>query len=200
MLPENGQIDVAEVELEDSDLESELQKESETDNGPFQSSATGDCEPIETRGFISPEISQDLEIDAIKKALDQQPPNLNDDELSPTYEIPILDWPDIGMPMNEFSTEGLATKCLPALFPDGKGDPFKHSRLLRITLVEAFDRLLAFCKKGPDGTPVWRFASHPIFPGWAADIKRRHAIMGQANVFVRQNPGELPVYSNQMDE
>ena len=78
MLPENGQIDVTEVELEEPEFESEQQKQSETDTGPFQSSASGDCEPIETRGFISPEISQDLEIDAIKRALDQQPPNHRD--------------------------------------------------------------------------------------------------------------------------
>ena len=59
---------------------------------------------------------------------------------------------------------------------------------------------MAFCEKGPDGRPVWRFASHPIFPGWAADIKRCHAIMGQANVFVRQNPGELPVSVDELKQ
>ena len=85
-------------------------------------------------------------------------------------------------------------------FSRWQNDPFIRSRHLKVTLAEAFDHLMAFCEKGPDGKLVWHFASHPTFPGWAADIKRRHAIMGQANVFVRQNPGELPVSVDELKQ
>ena len=105
MLPENGQLEhLTEVVLEDEDIDFQHQTETEmtASDGAFQTGAAGDCEPIETRGFISPEIAQDLEIDAIKKALNRNQPTGDGQQLQ-FGATPVLERPDIGMPMNEFT-------------------------------------------------------------------------------------------------
>ena len=48
-----------------------------------------------------------------------------------------LEWPsNDGQPINEFQTEGLATMAFPTLFPHGKGDPTKKTRLREVSLTE----------------------------------------------------------------
>ncbi len=37
---------------------------------------------------------------------------------------------------------------------------------------------------------AWRFASHPRFPYWALNIKQRHQLLSQANVYLRQHPAD----------
>ena len=79
MLPEDGQLqNLTEIIMEET-------------------GASGDCDPIETRGFISSEIAQELESDAIMKGLEQKQPNLdqNDDQLHGTT---VVDWPILVCP------------------------------------------------------------------------------------------------------
>jgi hypothetical protein len=86
--------------------------------------------------------------------------------------------------VNEFKTDGLAT-----LFPYGKDDPTNRARQHGITLTEAFKHL-KFAERLADGKFEWRFASHPWFPYWALNMKQRHQLLSQANVYLRQHPAD----------
>ena len=100
-----------------------------------------------------------------------------------------LDWPTItGQPINEFRTDGLATKVFPALFPYGTGDPTCKGRRHEVKLTECFKHLIRYGDTGPDSQQRWRFASHPRFPYWALNMKQRHQLLSQAKVYLHQNP------------
>ncbi len=102
-----------------------------------------------------------------------------------------LDWPSTeGNVVNEFKTDGLATMAFPTLFPYGKGDPTNRARQHGITLTEAFKHLIKFAEKLENGKFEWRFASHPRFPYWALNMKQRHQLLSQANIYLRQHPAD----------
>ena len=106
-------------------------------------------------------------------------------------EVDPLDWPSTeGNLVNEFKTDGLATMAFPTLFPYGKGDPTNRARQHGITLTEAFKHLMKFAERLADGKFEWRFASHPRFPYWALNMKQRHQLLSQANVYLRQHPAD----------
>ena len=68
-----------------------------------------------SHSFIPQQQEQQQEQDAIRAFINGEHP---------------LNWPsNEGDPINEFQTEGLATMAFPTLFPYGKGDPTKKSRL-----------------------------------------------------------------------
>ena len=102
-----------------------------------------------------------------------------------------LEWPSTeGNAVNEFKTDGLATMAFPALFPFGKGDPTTRARQHGVTLTEAFKHLIKFAERLANGKYRWRFASHPRFPYWALDMKQRHQLLSQANIYLRQHPAD----------
>ena len=103
-------------------------------------------------------------------------------------EVDPLDWPSTeGNLVNEFKTDGLATMAFPTLFPYGKGDPTNRARQHGITLTEAFKHLMKFAERLADG----KFeCSHPRFPYWALNMKQRHQLLSQANVYLRQHPAD----------
>ena len=106
-------------------------------------------------------------------------------------EVDPLNWPSTeGNLVNEFKTDGLATMAFPTLFPYGKGDPTNRARQHGITLTEAFKHLMKFAERLADGKFEWRFASHPRFPYWALNMKQRHQLLSQANVYLRQHPAD----------
>ena len=69
-----------------------------------------------------------------------------------------------GHPINEFRTEGLASMAFPTLFPYGKGDPTKRTRLREVSLTDGFKHLIKYADLSTDGIFTWPFASHPRFP------------------------------------
>ena len=101
-----------------------------------------------------------------------------------------LDWPSTeGNAINEFKTDGLATMAFPTLFPYWKGDPTNRARNHDITLAEAFKHLMKFAEF-TNGKFEWRFALHPRFPYWALNMKQRHQLLSQANIYLRQHPAD----------
>ena len=111
-----------------------------------------------SHSFIPQQQEQQQEQDAIRAFINGEHP---------------LNWPsNEGDPINEFQTEGLATMAFPTLFPYGKGDPTKKSRLRDVKLTEGFKHLIRYADRSPTGKFTWRFASHPRFPYWALNMKQ----------------------------
>ena len=73
------------------------------------------------------------------------------------------------------------------LFPYGTGDPTIKARIRSVTLTEAFKHLICYADI-EDNKPIWRFASHPRFMYWAMNMKQRHHLLSQANVYLKQHP------------
>ena len=100
---------------------------------------------MDTRSFIPLPLQQDREDTAIRSAINGQDP---------------LAWPDVsGEPMSEFSVEGRASLCFPALFPYGRGDPTCKARRREVSLSEAFKHLIKYADLDTSGLIRWRFAS-----------------------------------------
>ena len=95
-----------------------------------------------------------------------------------------------GEPMSEFSVEGLASLCFPALFPYGRGDPTCKARRREVSLSEAFKHLIRYADLDTSGVIRWRFASDPRFPYWCLNIKQRHQLLGQAKMYIQQHPND----------
>ena len=112
-----------------------------------------------------------------------------------------LEWPsNDGQPINEFQTEGLATMAFPTLFPHGKGDPTKKTRLREVSLTEGFKHLIKYADLSPLQTFTWRFASHPRFPYWALNMKKRHQLLSQARIYLTQNPQDANLTTEELRE
>ncbi len=106
-------------------------------------------------------------------------------------EVDLLDWLSTeSNVVNEFKTDGFATMAFPTFFPYGKGDPTNKARQHGITLTEPFKHLIKFAEKLENGKFEWRFASHPRFPYWALNMKQRHQLLSQANIYLRQHPAD----------
>ena len=39
----------------------------------------------------------------------------------------------------------------------------------------------------------WKFASHPQFPYWALNMKQRHQLLSQANIYMHHHPADANV-------
>jgi hypothetical protein len=127
--------------------------------------------------FISVPQQEQTEIEAIQNVIQEQ-------------NITPLPWPEMSRsPINEFTTEGLATMAFPTLFPYGTGDPTTKSRQCSISFSESFKHLISF-GECINNKFVWRFATHPRFMYWALNMKQRHQLLSQANVYLRQHPND----------
>ena len=63
-----------------------------------------------------------------------------------------LDWLQVGdTALNEFRTEGLASKLFPTLFHFGQGDPTSSIRHHPVTLTDAFKQLIRYSDTSPAG-------------------------------------------------
>ena len=108
-----------------------------------------------------------------------------------------LSWPTLSQtPVNEFDTEGLATMAFPTLFPYGTGDPTTKNRSHHVGYAEFFKHLMRFAENAHD--TKWRFASHPRFPYWALNMKQRHNLLSQANVYLKQHPSDARLSVQQL--
>ena len=108
-------------------------------------------------------------------------------------------------PLNEFTTEYLATLSFPTLFPDGKGDPTNSS--IRKTIAksdtESFSEKIKHLIKFSeyiDGKWVYRFAAHPRFGFWAYNMLYRKRLLGQGSFYLKQNPGEANLTIDELQE
>ena len=93
----------------------------------------------------------------------------------------------------------LASLC----FPDTKGD-LTNSCLLREisnceteSFAEKIKHFIKFSEKN-DGKWVYRFASHPWFAFWVYNILYRRRLLGQANYYLKQNPGDANLTLNKL--
>ena len=112
-----------------------------------------------------------------------------------------LDWPsNDGDSINEFRTEGLASMVFPTLFPYGKGDPTKRTRLRELSLTDGFKHLMKYADLSTNETFKWRFASHPRFPYWALNMKQRHQLLSQARIYLTQNPEDANLTTEELRE
>ena len=173
-LPENGIPEELRYVIDESEPSVHVENE-----GPPQDPVADDVNEEElvlgngSTSFISMRQRQRKEGEAIQNAVNEGDP---------------LNWPSTeGNAINEFKTDGLATMAFPTLFPYGKGDPTNRARNHEIALTEAFKHLMKFAEF-TNGKFEWRFASHPRFPYWALNMKQRHQLLSQANIYLRQHP------------
>ena len=90
--------------------------------------------------------------------------------------------------------------AFPTLFPFGKGDPTSRARQHGVTRTEAFKHLIKFAERMSDGKYRWMFASRPRFPYWALDMKQRHQLLSQANIYLRQHPTDANMTMEELKE
>ena len=116
---------------------------------------------MDTRSFIPLPLQQDREDTAIRSTINGQDP---------------LAWPDVsGEPMSEFSVEGLASLCFPALFPYGRGDPTCKARRREVSLSEAFKHLIKYADLDNSGMA---FCIRPPFPLLVSQHQTASSIAG----------------------
>ena len=148
---------------------------------------TGIAEDIDRNctSFIPVPQQEQTEIEAIKSVIQEN------------NSTP-LPWPELSKsPVNEFTTEGLATMAFPTLFPFGTGDPTVKDRQYSVSFSEMFKHLLSFAENKNDKL-VWRFATHPRFMYWALNMKQRHHLLSQANVYLKQHPNDAALTLQQL--
>ena len=173
-LPEDGILDdLPTVEDPESSEEQDDQQEDAGEQIPHQS-----------HSFLPLPQRQQTEQDAIRALING---------------VDLLDWPvNDGDPINEFCTEVLATMAFPTLFPYGKGDPTKCTRLREVSLTDGFKHLIKYADLSTDGTFTWRFASHPRFPYWALNMKQGHQLLSQARIYLTQNPEDANLTTEEL--
>ena len=88
--------------------------------------------------------------------------------------------------------------AFPTLFPYGKGDPTKKTRLREVSLTEGFKHLIKYADRSTTGTFSWRFASHPRFPYWALNLKQRHQLLFLARIYLTQNPEDFNLTTEEL--
>ena len=148
------------------------ENEDDVDHDVLMEDADGNDEL--PRSFLPLPVHKKQDQDAIRSAVDGQDP---------------LDWPSVsGDSINEFKTTGLASMAFPTLFPYGKGDPTNQGRKRAVSLADSFKHLLKYADQTTDGHFHWRFASHARFPYWALNMKHRHQLLSQANIYLKQHP------------
>ena len=186
-LPENGIPDEL-LSIDDPDvMDVPFPKENDTaDKQPEHNHVNANEFADQVSSFIPFPLRKMQEEDAIRSAINQKDP---------------LEWPLItGQPINEFQTNGLASMAFPTLFPYGRADPTNKARERSISLTEGFKHLMKYADQTPDLKYDWRFASHPRFSYWALNMKQRHQILSQANIYMQQNPGDANLTVEELKE
>lgn len=103
---------------------------------------------------------------------------------------------DIGSnPIDEFTTQYLASLAFPTLFPDTRGDPTNSAlkRDIANSDTEAFAKRIKHLAKFAelkDGKYYYRFSAHPRFAYWAYNMLYRKRLLGQGNFYIKQTPNE----------
>ena len=87
--------------------------------------------------------------------------------------------------------------AFPTLFPYGIGDPTKKQRHHAVSLTDTFKHLVSFGEI-VNNKIVWRFASHPRFMYWALNMKQRHQVLSQVNVYMKQYPNDAALTLEQL--
>ena len=91
-------------------------------------------------------------------------------------------WPSIvGMPINEFTTEGYFTCAFPTHFPTGAAD-FSGRRQNQVTIGNYFKHLMMYEDS--------RFANHPRFRLFALNTEMRWHALQTGRVYVKQHLGD----------
>jgi len=182
-LPENGipqDFILVETENDDNDSFADLYPQNDEDVVYNKESDMSSFLPI-------PQCQQQ-EIQAVQQQLSS---NNN------TQHIP---WPTVdNEPINEYVTPFLATMAFPTLFPDGRGDPTNPSLYKDVPLAERIKHLLKFGEKN-DSKWIYRFASHPRFAYWAFNMIQRKRILQQTGIFLKQNPGEAHLTTEELQQ
>ena len=183
-LPEHGvPHDLTSVETDDGDNET-----FQPDFGPQNSEDAIYTEKTEMHSFLPIPQCEQQEIQAIQQ------------KLSTTCLTQAMSWPTVDSePINEYTTPFLATMSFPTLFPDGKGDPTNPSLYRDIQLGDKIKHLLKHAEK-KDGRWNYRFASHPRFAYWAFNMIERKRILQQTGIFLKQNPGEAHLTTEELKE
>ena len=78
------------------------------------------------------------------------------------------------------------------------GSPIKNDR--KISFHKHFKHLVKFAERLPNGKYRWRFASHPRFRYWALDMKQRHKLLSQSNVYLHQHPADANMTIEELRE
>ena len=68
------------------------------------------------------------------------------------------------------------------------------------TVWSHLKHLVKFAKRLPNGKYRWRFASHPRFSYWALDMKQRHQLLSQSNVYLHQHPTDANMTIEELRE
>ena len=182
-LPIHGSPDdllSVETETDSSDNE-QLDKQSQNDEDFVYDETT------EMTSFLPIPECQQQELKAIQ------------DKLSGSTGQPIP-WPTVDSdPLNEYNTPFLATLAFPTLFPDSKGDPTNPSLRRDVSLADRVKHLLKFGEQ-KEGKWVYRFSSHPRFAHWAFNMIQRKGILQQTGVFLKQNPGEAHLTTEELQQ
>ncbi|KAJ3055182.1 hypothetical protein HDU99_007607, partial [Rhizoclosmatium hyalinum] len=116
-----------------------------------------------------------LESDKVKQSLGSEP------------QSSILDWPSVNpAPLNEFEVEGLFTGAFPHLHPLGIADPSNKSRLKSVPLNQFGTHEIH-----PTRNSLWYpFMEDARYTFMLNDMNPRHQEIGQANVYLKKNPGD----------
>lgn len=121
-------------------------------------------------------------------------------QLSCNHNTQHIPWPTVdNEPINEYLTPFLAPMAFPTLFPDGRGDPTNPSLYQDVPLADQIKHLLKFGEKN-DGKWIYRFASHPRFAYWALNMIQRKRILQQTGIFLKQNPGEAHLTTEELQQ
>jgi len=90
-----------------------------------------------------------------------------------------INWPSMGSPINEFTTEGYICSVFPTLFPQGTAD-FLAPRQRSVTIANYFKHLMLYHDQ--------HFATHPHFRYFTLNTQMRHRALQAGRKFVHQNP------------
>lgn len=185
-LPDNGvSTDLLTVETEDHILSDE---NIDFDLGPPTDNHSEDTvynESTDMSSFLPVGQQQEQELNAVRTQLS------GNDQMS---------WPSVDdQPINEYQTQFLATMAFPTPFPDGKGDPTSQTLTRDVPLLERVKHLIKFAEK-INGKWVYRFASHPRFSYWAFNMIQRKRTLEQTGIFLKQNPGEAHLTTEELRE
>ena len=109
-----------------------------------------------------------------------------------------MNWPTVdNEPLSEFSTPFLATMSFPTLFPNSDGDPTNAATLQGVSFSQKIKHLLKIAEK-VDGHWQFPLVMDPRFSYWAFDMIQRKRMLQQASVFLKQNPGEAHISSDEL--
>ena len=183
-LPENGvPHDLISVETENDGRDS-----LDPDLGPQNEDDIVYNEGTEMSSFLPIPPCQQQEVEAVHQ------------QFCLTHHNKHIPWPTVdNEPLNEYLTPFLATLAFPALLPDGRGDPTNPSLHRDIPFGDRNKHLLKYAEK-KDGKWIYRFATHPRFAYWALNMIQRKQIFQQTGIFLKQNPGEAHLTTEELQE